>query len=350
MTLGEQIKAARENRNLSQEELAEQMGVSRQAVSKWENDASIPQGANRDMLSMLLDMEFTKQETQPPKKTGILWIGSAIVAVLLLAVVGIQFYYRTRVLVSSAEAAADTGNTVPEPSLTDVQFYDDDQERVGDTASWYNSADIDSILLQWTGDTPEQVKILFAPAGADTSEQTELVATKNILEDTYVVLLSADSLKDRPQGHIYFELDFGDSIIASEKFNLFYEADSVEMEEQPDADAAEILAYIMQLEDGILIYDVAEWVDVPGRRAAELGLEENDAGFLVYNEVTMQEECALAEECICIVLDWANSFEPKEVSAEELSDTLSEREGMDIPYHLKIRGNEVVEIREQYLP
>ena len=36
MTLGEQIRQARENKNLSQEELASQLGVSRQAVSKWE--------------------------------------------------------------------------------------------------------------------------------------------------------------------------------------------------------------------------------------------------------------------------------------------------------------------------
>ena len=42
MTLGEQIRAAREGKNLSQEELAEYMGVSRQAVSKWENDISCP--------------------------------------------------------------------------------------------------------------------------------------------------------------------------------------------------------------------------------------------------------------------------------------------------------------------
>ena len=37
MTLGEQIKNSREKKNLSQEELAFQLGVSRQAVSKWEN-------------------------------------------------------------------------------------------------------------------------------------------------------------------------------------------------------------------------------------------------------------------------------------------------------------------------
>ena len=42
MTLGEKIKELRKARGLSQEELAEQINVSRQAVSKWELDLSLP--------------------------------------------------------------------------------------------------------------------------------------------------------------------------------------------------------------------------------------------------------------------------------------------------------------------
>jgi len=43
MTLGERIAALRGERKLSQGELAEQLQVSRQSVSKWETDASIPE-------------------------------------------------------------------------------------------------------------------------------------------------------------------------------------------------------------------------------------------------------------------------------------------------------------------
>ena len=42
MTCGERIKQEREKRKLSQEDLAEQMEVSRQAVSKWESGQSRP--------------------------------------------------------------------------------------------------------------------------------------------------------------------------------------------------------------------------------------------------------------------------------------------------------------------
>ena len=43
MTLGERIYERRAARNLSQTDLADALGVSRQSVSKWETDASIPE-------------------------------------------------------------------------------------------------------------------------------------------------------------------------------------------------------------------------------------------------------------------------------------------------------------------
>ena len=42
MRLGQKITELRKKNNLSQEGLAEKMNVSRQAVSKWESDQSIP--------------------------------------------------------------------------------------------------------------------------------------------------------------------------------------------------------------------------------------------------------------------------------------------------------------------
>ena len=40
MSFGENLHAVRKMNQLSQEELAEMLGVSRQAVSKWENEVS----------------------------------------------------------------------------------------------------------------------------------------------------------------------------------------------------------------------------------------------------------------------------------------------------------------------
>jgi len=43
MTLGQRIQELRKQNGLSQESLGEALGVSRQAVSKWEGDNGIPE-------------------------------------------------------------------------------------------------------------------------------------------------------------------------------------------------------------------------------------------------------------------------------------------------------------------
>lgn len=53
MTLGNRIAALRADLGLSQGDLAEKMGVSRQSVSKWETDASVPDIDNLIFLSDL---------------------------------------------------------------------------------------------------------------------------------------------------------------------------------------------------------------------------------------------------------------------------------------------------------
>ena len=53
MELGKQIKKYRTSANLSQEELAERVYVSRQTISNWENDKSYP-----DVKSLVLISEI----------------------------------------------------------------------------------------------------------------------------------------------------------------------------------------------------------------------------------------------------------------------------------------------------
>ena len=51
MTLGQKLKEIRKRFGLSQEQLAEIMNVSRQAVTKWENDGGLPDVSNLKELS-----------------------------------------------------------------------------------------------------------------------------------------------------------------------------------------------------------------------------------------------------------------------------------------------------------
>ena len=51
MTLGQKLKEIRKKFNLSQEDLAEIMNVSRQAITKWESDNGLPDISNLQELS-----------------------------------------------------------------------------------------------------------------------------------------------------------------------------------------------------------------------------------------------------------------------------------------------------------
>lgn len=64
MSLSENIKNRRKELKLSQEYVAEKLGVSRQAVSKWETGQSEPTAGNLVELAELLDISLSELVTQ----------------------------------------------------------------------------------------------------------------------------------------------------------------------------------------------------------------------------------------------------------------------------------------------
>ena len=56
MTVGQRIAKCRKNKNISQEQLAEMLEVSRQTVSKWETDAATPDTGNMMWLARILEV------------------------------------------------------------------------------------------------------------------------------------------------------------------------------------------------------------------------------------------------------------------------------------------------------
>ena len=70
MTLGKRIAALRRKKELKQDDLAQMLEVSAQAVSKWENDQSCPDISLLPKLAKALDVSVDellsgKQESQP---------------------------------------------------------------------------------------------------------------------------------------------------------------------------------------------------------------------------------------------------------------------------------------------
>lgn len=70
MTLGERIRAHRKRAGLSQEQLAEQIGVSRQAVTKWESGKSTPGTGHlfrlAEVFGTTVDLLLSPEDAAPP--------------------------------------------------------------------------------------------------------------------------------------------------------------------------------------------------------------------------------------------------------------------------------------------
>ncbi len=56
MSLGNKLAEARKKQNLTQEQLAEQLGVTRQAVSRWESDAAYPETDKIVRMAQILEV------------------------------------------------------------------------------------------------------------------------------------------------------------------------------------------------------------------------------------------------------------------------------------------------------
>ena len=67
MTLGERIKTCRQQAGMSQEKIAELVGISRQAVTKWETNQSAPSTEN---LFKLAEIFGTTVDLLLPEKTA----------------------------------------------------------------------------------------------------------------------------------------------------------------------------------------------------------------------------------------------------------------------------------------
>ena len=76
MTFAKKLKSIRKQAGMSQEQLAEKLGVSRQAVTKWETDAGIPDIENIMAISTLFDIsidELLSNERETQKTTEYLF-------------------------------------------------------------------------------------------------------------------------------------------------------------------------------------------------------------------------------------------------------------------------------------
>lgn len=88
MTIAEKLKQLRKDNNMTQEDLAEKLNVSRQTISKWETNTTIPDADNIVAISKLFNITTDELldyriETVQKKKQFIMDM-----AVLLFGIIG----------------------------------------------------------------------------------------------------------------------------------------------------------------------------------------------------------------------------------------------------------------------
>ena len=86
MNMADRIQYLRKTKGLSQEELADKVGVSRQAVSKWESEQSTPDIEKIIIMSELFEVttDYILKGTEPAKITNrkmiyFLYLGFAVI-------------------------------------------------------------------------------------------------------------------------------------------------------------------------------------------------------------------------------------------------------------------------------
>ena len=87
MTIGERIAKCRKDKKLSQEYIAEILDVSRQAVSKWENDQSEPDTGNLIQLARLFGVSVEYLANGEEEKTKIVYVEKNIPVLKILGLI-----------------------------------------------------------------------------------------------------------------------------------------------------------------------------------------------------------------------------------------------------------------------
>lgn len=253
MTISEIIKQAREDLGLTQEDLAEKLEVSRQAVSKWELGASVPSPENLALLEEVLGVSFPVPEeaseeaaaqTVPPppalkppfwnwKRVVLLVFGVLIVSALL----SIWMFTALK-----AEKNVDAPRP-SEPYMTGVYFFDENaaplQPDLGDGWNSFTAGEQVLVMVEFADSAETSVNavsLFLTPTGTETLGQRKQIAVQATGEGRNFALFAWDIPQEGLMGHLEVVLECGGGLRVTKMLNVIADPSNLGEEGNTDLD------------------------------------------------------------------------------------------------------------------
>ncbi len=229
MNVAETIKTARDALGMTQEDLAEKLEVSRQAVSKWELGTSEPSPENLAVLADVLGVEFPEEadelgvklpeEKEAPdacrKSSAWKFAAIALGILMLSALVSIGFYMALK-----AKRVPDT------PILTGVYWFTEDgtplRPDLGDGWCSFEAGSRVLLVASFQNGLETEVDAIalyLTPTGTETFDQREQLAVQSITYGREFALFAMD-IPESMMGHLEIVLECTGGTTIEEMVNI----------------------------------------------------------------------------------------------------------------------------------
>lgn len=213
MSLGKTIKERREACHMTQEELAEKLNVSRQAVSKWESDLSVPAQGNLQELCKLLDMTLPEKMEEVSRRSAskLLW-AACVTGWVLVCVLGILLGVQAR-----------RPPAQPAQGVSAVRFYDSEGHEITSEANWYALTASTIAVITYAGEAPDAATVYLTPSGSETFGERKQLAVFPGKDDQAGYILVNLTFAESMMGHLQVALDYGNTSIFSNDYNVLFD-------------------------------------------------------------------------------------------------------------------------------
>lgn len=256
MSIPEIIRQAREELGMTQEDLAERLEVSRQAVSKWELGASVPSPENLKLLEELLGVEFPAPEAEvvppavpetPPKAP--FWNWKRVVLLVLGVLIVSALFSAALFTALKTETKVDVPRHA-EPYVTGLYFFNEDAGQLQHDpeagAGWYmfdpNSRVYLLVTFQdGTEDTVNAVSLFLTPTGTETLQYREQIAVQAAGEGQDFALFAWDIPQEGLMGHLEVVLECGGGLQVTELLNVIADSSNLGEEGNTDLDNPDLV-------------------------------------------------------------------------------------------------------------